>query len=561
MTSDKPFNIKNVAIIGAGPAGLASLYEFLHTNKDGSSTISNPKLPQLNLNYPQSQDPAFEKIVVFEQKNQPGGIWAPSNFEADYPVPPQLIMDKEQYHNPEQIRPRNTIPEEIKGATYEKPFIEEKKNIDKNHLHGSSKIGDTEFVEKQRKLINELQWSRSGIFSFLFTNIPQRITRYSYMKDEPEYHDKTRKIYPFMTHQELTNRFTNFIEQEDLLKYIRLSTSVENVHKNTKTGKWVVTARQRGSSTDGLDTWYQEEFDAVIISNGHFNIPFIPHIKGLAQYNANFPNRILHAKNFRDPKEFTNKDVLIIGGGVSTTNVLQYVVPVAKSVTNSKRGEQKVFKFINKALVSKGIEPKPPVEYVDPNTGLFHFQDGTLAKFDKVIFSTGYHYYFPFLDSSEYLLLNNPGNYSRVGGLFLHTFCQKDPTLGTVGVCHSQFNFHTIEASAAALAGVWSGATHLPDINQQRKWEEDLLKEKGNNILFHIYNHYNAKVFVDLVKPYFPKGRYDPLIFDGEFASDVDIGFDHLEKLFYGLKDGTITIEETNDWDLSNGVSKANLHG
>ena len=56
-------DIQSIAIIGAGPGGLASLYEFLHTNKDGSSTIGSAN----------SIDPKFTKIVAFEQKDKVGG--------------------------------------------------------------------------------------------------------------------------------------------------------------------------------------------------------------------------------------------------------------------------------------------------------------------------------------------------------------------------------------------------------------------------------------------------------------------------------------------------------
>ena len=52
-------NIDSIGIIGAGPGGLASLYEFLHTNKDGTSTVGTGK---------RAETPAFSKIVAFEQK-------------------------------------------------------------------------------------------------------------------------------------------------------------------------------------------------------------------------------------------------------------------------------------------------------------------------------------------------------------------------------------------------------------------------------------------------------------------------------------------------------------
>ncbi|KAI3406242.2 hypothetical protein KGF56_001084 [Candida oxycetoniae] len=535
MTNEK-LDIKSIAIIGAGPAGLSTLYEFLHTNKDGSSTITNYSKP---LGHPKSEANAFDKIVVFEQKDSPGGIWSPATIESDLPIPPQEILDTELYSDPKYIRPSNKVPAGIDGASFDKPLI-----VGKEEEEGKEEEG--------KALIDELQWSRSGIFPFLFTNIPQRFTRFSYLPDEAIYYDTKRKIYPFMTHQELTKRFDEFIEKENLLEYIRLNSTVEKVTKNHESGKWVVTIRQKGGSENA---WYQETFDAVVIANGHYTVPYFPHIKGLAEYNKTHPGRLIHAKSFRNTQEFKDKDVLVIGGSISTVNILQYIVPVAKSVTDSKRGKHLVFEFINDALISEGIEPKPPLEYIDPKTGEFYFADGSSGKYDKVVFSTGYHYHFPFLsedDEEEYLKLVNPGNLSRVGGLFHHTFSQKDATLGTVGVCVSQLNFHTIEASSAALAGVWSGAKKLPSIRDQQEWETQQVGERGDSLLFHYYNHHDARKFVDLLKPFFPRGRYDPLVKDGGYVEEVDVGGLYLKELFYGLKEGRIRVEETN-WVNNNG--------
>lgn len=501
---------KSIAIIGAGPAGLASLYEFLHTNKDGSSTLTDASKTYKDV--PKPKEPAFTKIIAFEQKDKAGGIWAPSE-TADFNFPPQEIAE---YHNPAKIRPTNQAPQGIETATLENSVAVE-----------------------HNELINELEWSRSGVFPFLFTNIPTRFTRYSYLPNEEEYLNKERKIYPFLTQQELSQRFSTFIEEEGLNEYIRTSSTVESVEKAN--GKWLITIRKKQGNKSH---WYTESFDFVVVANGHYTVPYIPHIDGLVEYHAKFPTSLIHAKSFRNLEEFKDKQVLVVGGSISTTNILQYVIPIAKSVTNSKRGPHGVFPWINDALVSKGIEPKGPIHHFDAEKDEVHFADGSVGKYDKIIFSTGYHYHFPFLRNE--LKLINPGNLSRVGGLFLNTFDQQDSTLGAVGITVSQLNFHTIEASAAALAGVWSGAKNLPSLEEQQEWEKKLVAERGDSLLFHYYNHHQAKEYVDALAPYFPTGRYNPLEVDGALVGEVDEGFDYLEKLFYGLKDGKIRIEETN---------------
>lgn len=56
------FKVDSIAIIGAGPSGLAALYEFLHTSKQGVSSFGSKE----------PEEKAFEEIVVFEQKSNPG---------------------------------------------------------------------------------------------------------------------------------------------------------------------------------------------------------------------------------------------------------------------------------------------------------------------------------------------------------------------------------------------------------------------------------------------------------------------------------------------------------
>ncbi|KAG5419340.1 hypothetical protein I9W82_003107 [Candida metapsilosis] len=519
---------KSIAIIGAGPGGLAALYEFLHTNKDGSSTLTDATKTYKDI--PKPTDRAFSKIVAFESKDKAGGIWAPATPEADLPVPPQHLFHK--VNDPFVIKPANEVPENVGNATLDKPIVVDNGSKYSDKVGGKSHYG---------ALINELEWSRSGIFPFLFTNIAARFTRYSYLPHEEKYQDETRKIYPFLTHQELSQRFVDFINDNELDKHIRLNTSVEKVEKSGD--KWVVTVRKKQGDQSH---WYSESFDYVVVANGHYTVPYFPHIEGLAEYNAKYPTRLSHVKSFRDLDEFKDKQVLVIGGSISTVNVLQYLVPIAKSVTNSKRGPHGVFPYINEALISEGIEPKGTIEYIDAETGEFHFTDGSIGKYDKVVFSTGYHYHFPFFPQRDRFKLVNPGNLSRVSGLFLNTYDQEDPTLGTVGITVSHLNFHTIEASAAALAGVWSGAKTLPPLETQQAWEKNLVDEVGDSLFFHYYDHYKAKDFVDAVAPFFPKGRYNPVEIDGAYVDEIDKGAEVLEKLFYGLKEGKVRIEETN---------------
>lgn len=502
-------DIRSVAVIGCGPSGLASIYELVHTNRDGTSTVGGAK----------ATSPKFTRVVGFEQKNKPGGIWAPSFEESDLPVPPQDLMDTENYHDPLVIHPPRNIPDDAVGSTRDNPF--------KNPHNKQAAV---------------LEWSKSGIFQNLFTNIPSRFTRFSYMENDPKYYDKSRTIYPFMSQIELSDRMDKFVEQEELMEYIRLNSSVQAVEKSPVSGKWTLTVKQ---VTENHEHWYQEEFDAVITASGHYSTPYYPHIKGLAEFNRNFPGSVLHANSYRCADIFQGKKVLVIGGSISTINVLQYIVPVALSVTVSSRGNHRIFPWLDKAIRSEGIIHKQTVEEINGKTGEVVFTDGsTDSGFDKIVFTTGYHFHYPFV--KDHLKVINPSNYSRVKGLFYHTFVIDDPTLAVVGAAASTVNFQSMEVSAAFIAGIWSGYKQLPSKEEQLNWENERQKLKGDGSSFHYYfAHEIIPGFIEPVLPYYPKNRNSPLIIDGNHLEDVEIGIKSIEQLFYNVKNQKLLIKDT----------------
>lgn len=497
--------IKSIGIIGTGPSGIAALYEFLHTNSDGTTSVGSAA----------STDRQFTKVVAFEQKSKAGGIWATSLDKADYLVPPQALLDTEQYNDPNVIHPGQKPPADLAGETLEK--VKRKENIE----------------------ANELEWKRSGVFEALFTNVPYRFTKFSYQKENPEFLDRSRQYYPFLSHGELGGNLEKIIEDEGLDEHIRYHSTVEDVVK--KNGKWVVTVKQN-DPIKGEDYWYQEEFDAVVICNGHYTVPYLPHINGLAQYNQNFPDSLLHAKSYRSPKDFEDKSVLVVGGSVSSANIVQHIFPFAKKITSSRRGPSPVFEWVNLILDDKDIHPKPGIEKFDSTSGVVHFKDGLEEKFDKIVLCTGYHYHYPFL--RNLLKVANFSHASCVRGLYQHTFSIEDPTLGIVGVASSPLTFHSVEAATAALAGVWSGAKSLPPKEEQVEWEQARFDSSISTRTFHFYDYRDIKSeFIDHLVPFFPHGRPNPLEVDIKNVEDVTEGYEKLVDLFYLLKKSPIHLE------------------
>ena len=49
------------------------------------------------------------------------------------------------------------------------------------------------------------------------------------------------------------------------------------------------------------------KFDAVIVATGHYSVPYIPNISGLAETSKALPHSFEHSKAFRLPDNYVNK--------------------------------------------------------------------------------------------------------------------------------------------------------------------------------------------------------------------------------------------------------------
>ena len=78
-------------------------------------------------------------------------------------------------------------------------------------------------------------------------------------------------------------------------KLVEFNTTVEKAEKQDD--KWILTLRKE-SPGQKTDYWWQESFDAVVVASGHYNIPYIPNIPGLAEYEDRYPGTIRHSKHF-----------------------------------------------------------------------------------------------------------------------------------------------------------------------------------------------------------------------------------------------------------------------
>lgn len=516
--------VNKIAIIGSGPSGLVALNEFIHTSKAGSSTIKTFQTEDNEI----PEDPAFQEIVVFEQNGSIGGTW---NYSEK--TDPAFPTDKRKFSSPENIRQCLDSPSdaELQGCSVEKPFIRP----------------ITSDVIKNGSL-----WNKSGVYDDLFTNVPDRLMRFSSGYDiDTNTEDSANPYAPFTTHEKVLEYLNKFAEKNGLNEYVRYNSSVEKVYK--KQNKWVLTVVQLDIET-GVEKWYSEIFDAVLVATGRFNFPFIPYIENMQRFILDHPNCVSHTKAYRNTNEFENKKVLLVGSSISAVDLLQYLIPTCKEVWLSFNSSK-----ITAQPQARNDSPGQWMRDIlgDENAG-FHrcarikrftddggveFEDGQIVHgFDKILFATGYHLFYPFLEVPENrdkdyirVLSGKKGepNYARTkaDNTYLYTFTVGEPTLCYIGIAHNPLLFLASEANAIAIAGVWSNSKKLPSIEEQKKWSEQQLEAQADGL--QMFDEFEFQSFVKELYEYAPKDRVNllQLVHDNE----VDQSRNTLRKIFYDI--------------------------
>lgn len=66
-----------------------------------------------------------------------------------------------------------------------------------------------------------------------------------------------------------------------------------------------------------LSTW--QEFDALVVANGHYHVPNLPQVEG----SATFLCVQMHSHNYRTPEAFQGQAVLVVGASNSGAAVVR----------------------------------------------------------------------------------------------------------------------------------------------------------------------------------------------------------------------------------------------
>ncbi len=312
-----------------------------------------------------------------------------------------------------------------------------------------------------------------SMYRYLWSNGPKECLEFAdYTFDE--HFGKPIASYP--PREVLFDYIKGRIEKAGLRDWIRFRTPVRMVTYDDASGMFTVTVEDLKKNHT-----YSEEFDYVVVANGHFSTPNVPHFEGFSSFNG----RVLHAHDFRDALEFKDKDLLIIGTSYSAEDIgSQCWKYGCKSVTVSYRTAPMGFHWPD------NWKEVPLLTKVEGNT--CHFKDGTTTDVDAIILCTGYLHHFPFLPDDLKLVT---GNRMWAHGLYKGVVWQKNPKLFYLGMQDQFYTFNMFDAQAWFARDVMMGRIELPSeadrLANEQIWidreatletDEDMIWYQGDNI-------------------------------------------------------------------------------
>lgn len=439
-----PFDVKSVAVIGAGPSGLAAAKYLLAQPSRAAPSQSH-----------------FTRVTIYEQQPQVGGVWLYSAT----PVPRTPIPQTSTLSPPDT--PLSPGPGDGNGDGEGKPIFP------------------------------------SPMYERLNTNIPHTLMRYS---DLPFTDDQGRtveedgdlRIFP---EREVVQRYLDEYAAE-LRHLIRFSTSVLSIQLRPRTvagqggdngeqDQWDVTSRDLLTGREETET-----YDAVVVASGHYNTTYTPDIEGIREFDRAHPGLISHSKTYRAPGHYEGKKVLLVGNSASGLDIAGQITRVCRQplLVSVRTGTP------DDVRDHVGFEEVGEIErFLAGRRGVRLKGGREIAGLDAVLFCTGYLFTFPFFGGGELRggeKLVTDGR--RVYGLYKHFLHIRHPTLAFPGLPIKVMPFPFSESQAAVFARAWANELALPSAPEMEEWERREAEQRGPG-KFHFFPPFGDGKYVNAV--------------------------------------------------------------
>lgn len=291
----------------------------------------------------------------------------------------------------------------------------------------------------------------SGMYKYLETNLQPNLMEYKGV----EFVNPNHRSYP--TRHDVYDYLVKYYNTIDSTKVNFLFN--HNVINIDKDNLWNLRAEFN-------QTIISKQYDAIIIANGHFSKPYIPHVPGLSIWPK---QDIIHSRDFIDCSQYHDLNVLIVGNSHSGIDIATQVYTTANKVYISGNNHK-----INQPFITIPIIKKYDF---NNNKSIILENNQIVSQIDKIIFCTGYEYDYPFLKIYQDIITP-----FQIFNLYKQVFYINDVSLCFICLGKGIIPMPLSEIQSAIVARVFSGRIKLPnrDIMEQDYQQE--LHEKGDKI-------------------------------------------------------------------------------
>lgn len=368
-----------------------------------------------------------------------------------------------------------------------------------------------------------------SMYRYLWSNGPKEVLEFGDYSFE-EHFGKPIPSYP--PRAVLWDYIKGRVEKAKVKKWVRFNSPVRMVEWDKKKKLFNVTVHDRVK-----DRMYIEQFDNVIVANGHFSVPHVPEFEGVRTFNG----RVMHAHDFRDALEFKGKDVLIVGRSYSAEDIgSQCWKYGAKSVTASYRSKPMGFDW------PKGFEQVPLLQKLVGNTA--HFKDGSSRNMDALVLCTGYQHHFPFL--SEDLRLKTANRLWPLD-LYKGVVWEKNPKLFYLGMQDQFYTFNMFDAQAWYVRDVIMGRIKLPKLEAMTKnskaWRKRELKLENDEQMIQFQGDYVKELIAATDYPKLDTEAINKTLLQWEDDKHHDI-MGYRNKAYRSIVTGTMSPVHHTPW-------------
>ncbi|KAG8186358.1 hypothetical protein JTE90_026778 [Oedothorax gibbosus] len=295
----------------------------------------------------------------------------------------------------------------------------------------------------------------SSMYKNLRTNLPKEVMAY------PDFPFKDCEGKSFVHHTQVLEYLQDYAENYGLYQHIKFHKMIENISPVNPAAdpfEWSVSFSDVVTKEKEIRI-----YDAVMVCNGHYSVPYFPEIKGLFE----FKGTVIHSHDYREPQAFKDLRVVVLGAGASGVDIAIEVSSAAKEVILSHNTPPKTCPFPDNVRQQKGLES------VDETS--VTFLGGERYECDVLIICTGYLYHYPFFDKSCNVKIGD----QKITPLYLHMFLIDFPTLAIWAVPKLIIPFPIYDQQVKVFLKFLKGLIHLPTKEEMRShMERDFCRRK-----------------------------------------------------------------------------------